>query len=382
MKRIIIYDTTLRDGEQAPGYSMTPSEKLTFAKKLEELGVDVIEAGYPASNRDDFEAVRSIAGSVRKTEISVLARAVKRDIETAWEAVKGAENPRLHIFIPASKIQLKYQLKKTEKEAADIAVSALKLAKTYTGNLQFTAMDATRSDPDYLTELFSRAIDAGATTVNIADTVGFAEPFEFYEMVKRLKESLRGSHRALLSVHCHNDLGLAAGNTLAAVRAGADQVEGTINGIGERAGNAALEEIVTALIIKRESYGAQTGVRAQNLTAVSSLLEEITGIGVQPNKAVTGSNAFAHEAGIHQDGLLKNPETYEIIKPELVGRSEAELIIGKHSGRGGLRSLLKKLGYRLPENEINRLFQRFKESSRSRKTISEDEIIGFMRKVS
>ncbi len=382
MKRIIIYDTTLRDGEQAPGYSMTPGEKLTFARKLEELGVDVIEAGYPASNRDDFEAVQSIAGAVRQAEISVLARAVERDIETAWEAVKKAENPRLHIFIPASNIQLRYQLKKTRAEAADIAVSALRYAGKFTRNIQFTAMDATRSDPDYLAELFRRAIDAGAATVNIADTVGFAEPFDFYETVKRIKESLRGSHRALLSVHCHNDLGLAVSNTLAAVKAGADQVEGTINGIGERAGNAALEEVVTALIIKRESYSAQTGVRACDLTSVSSLLEEITGIGVQPNKAVTGSNAFAHEAGIHQDGLLKNPETYEIIKPELVGRTETELIIGKHSGRRGLRSILLKLGYRLPESEINRLFQQFKKSSLSRKTMSIDEIIGIMRKVS
>jgi 2-isopropylmalate synthase len=382
MKKLVIYDTTLRDGEQAPGFSMTPEEKLKLAGELEDLGVDVIEAGYPASNRDDFEAVQSIARHIRDAEISVLARAVENDIETAWEAVKDAENPRLHIFIPTSDIQLKYQLKKTRSQAADIAISALGHAKKFTHNLQFTAMDATRSDLDFLAGLFSRAIETGATTINIADTVGFAEPFEFYEMIKSLEERVRDREKALLSVHCHDDLGLAVSNTLAAVRAGADQVEGTINGIGERAGNAALEEIITALIIKKESYGAKTGVRAPRLNSVSRLLEEITGIGVQPNKAITGSNAFAHEAGIHQDGLLKNPETYEIIKPELVGRSEAELVPGKHSGRGGLRSYLKELGYTLPESELNRIFQTFKESIQNRKVICEDDIIRFMQRVS
>lgn len=382
MKRIIIYDTTLRDGEQAPGYSMTPSEKLKFAIELEELGVDVIEAGYPASNRDDFEAVRLIADTVRNAEISALARARESDIETAWEAVKGAENPRLHIFIPASKIQLEYQLRKSKSETADIAVSALRFGKKFTQNIQFTAMDATRSDTGFLIELFSKSIEAGAATINIADTVGFSDPFEFYEMIKTLKEKIRGAKKALLSVHCHDDLGLAVSNTLAAVRAGADQVEGTINGIGERAGNAALEEIITALIIKNESYGAETGVRAQRLTAVSRLLEEITGIRVQPNKAITGSNAFAHEAGIHQDGLLKNPETYELIKPELVGMPEAEFVVGKHSGRGGLRNYLKKLGYTLPESEINRIFHKLKDSIQNKKRISEEDIIRVMRKVS
>ncbi len=382
MKRIIIYDTTLRDGEQAPGFSMTPREKLIFARGLEELGVDVMEAGFPASNRDDFEAVRSIARNIRGAEISVLARAVKSDIDTAWEAVKEAENPRLHIFVPASDIQLKYQLNKSRSEAADIALSALSYAKKFTGNIQFTAMDATRSDPLFLADLLSRAIEAGAATINIADTVGFTEPFEFFDMIKTLKGSIRGADKALFSVHCHDDLGLAVSNTLAAVKAGADQVEGTINGIGERAGNAALEEIITALIIKRESYEAETGVRASRLTAVSGLLEEITGIGVQPNKAVTGSNAFAHEAGIHQDGLLKNPETYEIIKPELVGRAEAEFVLGKHSGRGGLHGFLKKRGYTLPEGELNRLFRIFKEGRESKNRISEDDILRIMRKVS
>jgi 2-isopropylmalate synthase len=382
MKKIIIYDTTLRDGEQAPGFTMTPGEKLRFAGKLEEMGVDVIEAGFPASNRDDFEAVRSIARNIRNSEISVLARAVKSDIETAWDAVKEAVNPRLHIFIPTSDIQLKYQMKKSRSEAADIALSALRHAIRFTDNVQFTAMDATRSDPGFLATLFSRAIEAGASTINIADTVGFAEPFEFYEMVKNLKEKIMGSYRAVFSVHCHNDLGLAVSNTLAAVRAGAEQVEGTINGIGERAGNAALEEIITALIIKEKNYGAETGVRAARLTAVSRLLEEITGISVQPNKAVTGSNAFAHEAGIHQDGLVKNRETYELIKPELVGRPETEFVMGKHSGRGGLRSYLEKLGYSLPESELNRLFQEFKDSLQNRKSISEDDIIRFIRKVS
>jgi 2-isopropylmalate synthase len=312
----------------------------------------------------------------------VLARAVKSDIEAAWDAVKEAENPRLHIFIPTSDIQLKYQMKKSRSEAADIALSALRHAIRFTDNVQFTAMDATRSDPGFLASLFSRVIEAGASTINIADTVGFTEPFEFYEMVKNLIEKISGSHRAVFSVHCHNDLGLAVSNTLAAVKAGAEQVEGTINGIGERAGNAALEEVITALIIKRENYGADTGVRAERLTAVSRLLEEITGIGVQPNKAVTGSNAFAHEAGIHQDGLVKNPETYEIIKPELVGRPETEFVMGKHSGRGGLRSYLEKLGYSLPESELNRVFREFKDSLRNSKTISKDDIIRFMRKVS
>jgi 2-isopropylmalate synthase len=382
MKRITIYDTTLRDGEQAPGFTMTPGEKLRIAVELEKMGVDVIEAGFPASNRDDFEAVRSISRRVRNAEISVLARAVKSDIETAWEAVKEAENPRLHIFVPTSDIQLKYQLKKTREEAANIALSALHHAKMFTGNLQFTAMDATRSDPGFLASLLSRAIEAGATTINIADTVGFVEPFEFYEMVKDLKGKIRESHRALFSVHCHNDLGLAVSNTLAAVKAGAEQVEGTINGIGERAGNAALEEVITALIIKKENYGAETGVRAERLTAVSRLLEEITGICVQPNKAVTGSNAFAHEAGIHQDGLVKNRETYEIIKPELVGRPETEFVMGKHSGRGGLRSYLEKMGYSLPESELNQLFQEFKDSLQNRKRITEDDIIRFIREVS
>jgi 2-isopropylmalate synthase len=339
VERIRIFDTTLRDGEQSPGFSMSVSEKIRMAEQLEKLRVDTIEAGYPIASPGEFEAVKKIAENIKKSQISALARANKDDIDSAWEAIKKAENPRIHTFISTSDLHLKYQLRKSREEVLDMAVEAVKRAKYYVEDVEFSAMDATRSDWEYLSQIFEAVIDVGATCLNVPDTVGYAMPNEFGNLIKYLKDNVPNIYKAIISVHCHNDLGLAVANSLSAVINGARQVECTINGIGERAGNTSLEEIVMILYTKKKLVKLNTGIIAHNLYPTSRLLTSITGIGVQPNKAIVGANAFAHESGIHQDGLLKEKTTYEIITPESIGLSKSKIVLGKHSGRHGIFSL-------------------------------------------
>ncbi|MCX5887655.1 MAG: 2-isopropylmalate synthase, partial [Proteobacteria bacterium] len=374
MEKVLIFDTTLRDGEQSPGYSMNITEKLRVARQLEKLGVDIIEAGFPVASEGDFQAVREIARTIRKCQVAGLARAGDMDIDIAWEAIKEAENPRIHTFISTSDIHLKYQLRKTREEVLEMAIRAVKRAKGYTPNVEFSAMDATRSDREYLAAVIEAAIDAGATTVNIPDTVGYAIPSEFGKLIKYLKEKVKNSDRAVFSVHCHNDLGLAVANSLAAVLNGARQVECTINGIGERAGNASMEEIVMILMTRKDSLNLDTGVVSEMIYPSSRLLTMITGVAVQPNKAIVGANAFAHESGIHQDGLLKEKITYEIMTPQSIGMTKSTLVMGKHSGRHAFRDRLKELGYDLSEKDLNQAFKHFKELADKKKEIYDEDI--------
>ncbi|MGA6925715.1 MAG: 2-isopropylmalate synthase, partial [Desulfosarcina sp.] len=356
-ERVKIFDTTLRDGEQSPGASMNTNEKMRLAVQLEKLGVDIIEAGFPAASEGDFEAVSQIARRLKTTEVAGLARANRSDIDLAWSAVQHAAKPRIHTFIATSDIHLTYKLKMTREEVLDAAVDAVKYAKTLTDNVEFSAEDGSRSDRDYLCQVFGAAIEAGATTVNLPDTVGYAIPGEFAELVKYVADHTPNMHRATLSVHCHNDLGLATANTIAAINVGARQAEVTVNGIGERAGNTSMEEVVMALHTRQNLMPFETGIRTEHIFPTSRLVSMITGIMVQPNKAVVGANAFAHEAGIHQDGMLKNPMTYEIMKPETIGLSHNQLVLGKHSGRHALHTHLKGMGYDLSEEELKIVFK-------------------------
>jgi 2-isopropylmalate synthase len=372
-ERVIIFDTTLRDGEQSPGASMNAAEKLRLAGQLEKLGIDVIEAGFPAASEGDFEAVSQIAGRMKRTEVAGLARANRNDIDRAWQAVRHAARPRLHTFIATSDIHLQYKLKMGRDEVVQAAVAAVRHAKSLTDNVEFSAEDGSRSDRDYLCRVFEAAIAAGATTVNLPDTVGYALPDEFGGLVRYIRQHTPNIHQAVLSVHCHNDLGLATANTLAAIHAGARQAEVTINGIGERAGNTSLEEVVMALHTRANLMQIATQVRTEFIYPTSRLVSMITGIMVQPNKAIVGANAFAHEAGIHQDGMLKNPMTYEIMKPESIGLSASTLVLGKHSGRHALRTQLKDLGYDLSDEELNLVFAKFKElADKKKKVVNED----------
>ncbi len=373
-ERVIIFDTTLRDGEQSPGASMNAAEKLRLATQLEKLGVDAIEAGFPAASKGDLEAVRAIASKLERAEVTALARATKNDIDLAWEAIKGARKPRIHTFLATSDIHMKYKLNMSKDEVLKASVEAVKYAKSFTNNVEFSAEDGSRSDRDFLCKVFEAVIEAGATTVNLPDTVGYAVPDEFREMVRYVMTHTPNIGRAVLSVHCHNDLGLATANSLAALKAGARQVEVTVNGIGERAGNASLEEIVMALYTRKEHLGLETGINTTEIYPTSRLVSMITGIIVQPNKAVVGANAFAHEAGIHQDGVLKNALTYEIMRPEVVGLSSNRLVLGKHSGRHAFRDKLAQLGYDLTDEEVDRLFARFKELADKRKEIVDEDI--------
>lgn len=359
-KRIFVYDTTLRDGEQSPGASMNSDKKLRMARQLKKLGVDIIEAGFPVSSQGEFDAVRRVAGEVRGVEIAAIARAIKADIDRAWEAIEHAEKPRLHVFISSSDIHLKYQLKKSRDEVLRAACKAVKYASAYTSNVEFTAMDSTRAERDFLCELLGAAIDSGAQTVNIADTVGYAVPEEFGALVAYLVGHVRNIDGVPLSVHCHDDLGLAVANTLTAVKNGARQVKCTINGIGERAGNAALEEVVMAIETRKAFFAAATGIRTEHIYETSQLLTHITGINVQPNKAIVGANAFAHESGIHQDGLLKQKSTYEIIKPQSVGAPAVRFVLGKHSGRHAIEERLKNLSHDLTTENIDNIYHQFK----------------------
>ena len=372
--RIFIFDTTLRDGEQSPGFSMNMDEKLHFADQLVKLGVDIIEAGFPRSSQGDFDAVRRIAGRVKGAQVAGLARANFDDIDTAWEALKGAENPRIHTFISSSDIHIEYQLKKTREQVLEQAVAAVKRACSYTSNVEFSPMDATRSDRDYLARMVEAVIEAGAATVNIPDTVGYSIPSEFHDLIAFLFEHVKNIHRAVISVHCHNDLGLAAANALAAIQAGARQVECTVNGIGERAGNTSLEEIVMAIKTRANLFSVTTGINTKQIMATSKLLTHITGVAVQPNKAIVGANAFAHESGIHQDGVLKNAMTYEIMNPEDVGIGRSNIVLGKHSGRHAVIERLKFLGYDLSNEELERFFKYFKALADAKKQIFDEDL--------
>lgn len=333
MRKIDIFDTTLRDGEQAAGINLNTAEKLEIARQLERFGATIIEAGFPASSPGDFEAVQRIANTVKNSTVTGLARTVTKDIDTSWEALKGAEQPHIHIFLATSPIHMNYKLKKSPEEVVELAVDAVKYARKKFPLVQWSAEDAFRSDPDFLVHIVNKVIAAGATTINIPDTVGYATPVEYGALFKYLKENVTGIDKVKLSAHCHNDLGMATANTIAAIENGADQIEGTINGIGERAGNVALEEIAVALHIRKDIYGFDTDVNLQEIKRTSQLVSQLTGVVIQPNKAIVGKNAFAHESGIHQDGMLKNPETYEIITPELIGEKAVPLALGKHSGR-------------------------------------------------
>ena len=372
--RVIIFDTTLRDGEQSPGASMNAAEKLRLAIQLEKLGVDVLEAGFPAASDGDLEAVAQIAGRLKKTEVAGLARTSRSDIDRAWKAIQHAAKPRIHTFIATSDIHLKYKLKMTRDEVVERAVDAVKYAKSFTDNVEFSAEDGSRSDRDYLCRVFEAAITAGATTVNLPDTVGYAVPEEYADMVRYIIGHTPNIGKAVLSVHCHNDLGLATANTIEAIRAGARQAEVTINGIGERAGNTSLEEVVMALHTRSNWLPIDTNIRTEFIHPTSRLVSMITGIIVQPNKAIVGANAFAHEAGIHQDGVLKNPMTYEIMRPETIGLSANKLVLGKHSGRHALRDHLKDLGYDLSDEELNLIFTKFKELADKKKHVVDEDL--------
>ncbi len=373
-ERVVIFDTTLRDGEQSPGASMNTAEKLRLAIQLERLGVDVIEAGFPAASPGDFEAVRAISGKIRNSQVAALARATKEDIDKAWGSVREAVRPRVHTFIATSDIHLEHKLKMSREQVVKAAVEAVSYARSMTDNVEFSAEDGSRSDPDFLCKIFGAVIEAGATTVNLPDTVGYAMPDEFGQLVAHVRKNTPGMDRVILSVHCHNDLGLATANSLAGLRNGARQAEVTINGIGERAGNTSLEEVVMGIYTRREHIGLTTTVHTKEIHATSRLVSMITGLVVQPNKAVVGANAFAHEAGIHQDGVLKNRMTYEIMEPEIVGLSTNRLVLGKHSGRHAFRQKLASLGYDLSDEDLNRVFERFKELADKRKEILDEDI--------
>lgn len=373
-KRIKIFDTTLRDGEQSPGASMNIEEKLAVARQLARLKVDVIEAGFPISSPGDFEAVKLVAQEVKGPTIAGLCRATFGDIDRAWDALQYAKKPRIHTFIATSDIHLEHKLKKSRAEVLDAAVAAVKHAKACCEDVEFSAEDAVRSDFDYLCQVVEAVIAAGATTVNIPDTVGYAIPDEYGKLIAALIKKVPNIKQCTVSVHCHNDLGLAVANSLAAVRAGAGQVECTINGIGERAGNAALEEVVMALHTRRDLFGKTTGINTKEIHRASRLVSDLTGLVVQANKAVVGKNAFAHEAGIHQHGVLQERRTYEIMDAESVGLAESTLVLGKHSGRHAFEARLKELGFQLSKDDLDRAFGRFKEVADKKKEVFDEDL--------
>ncbi len=372
MRIIRIFDTTLRDGEQSPGASMNVEEKIQVAKQLVRLGVDIIEAGFPIASPGDFEAVRRISSEVRGAVIAGLARAREEDIKRAWEAVKDAPKKRIHTFHSTSDIHLKYQFRVSREEALKRSVEMVRLARSFVKDVEFSPMDATRTGIGYLLDVVEAVVEAGASTVNIPDTVGYTTPAEFGAMIKAIKDRIGG--KAVISVHCHNDLGLAVANSLEAIANGAGQVECTINGIGERAGNCSMEEVVMGLKTRRDFYRADTKINTKEIIRTSRLVTRITGIPVQPNKAIVGANAFAHESGIHQDGLLKEKMTYEIIRPETIGLHHTELVLGKHSGRHAFKTRLKELGYELSPEEVETAFKKFKHLADQKKDIFDEDI--------
>jgi len=377
-----IFDTTLRDGEQSPGVNLSAHEKVLIAEQLVRLGVDIIEAGFPISSPGDLEAVRQVANTVKGVVVAALARANKADIDAAWEAVKGAEQPMIHTFISTSDLHIHYKLRKTRDEVLEAAEQAVRYAKQFTEEVEFSAEDASRTDPDYLCKVYEVAINAGATVINVPDTVGYAEPNEFSALIRTLYERVPNIHKAVVSVHCHDDLGLATANTLAAIREGVGQVEVTINGIGERAGNTSLEEVVMALATKPAAFNnRKTRINTRELVPTSKLVSQLTGMVVQPNKAIVGANAFAHEAGIHQDGVLKNPLTYEIMTPESVGWQNSKIVLGKHSGRHGFASRLSEMGIQLSQEELDIAYNQFKRLTDERKHITDDDLVNLIKSV-
>ena len=379
MEKIIIFDTTLRDGEQAPGASLNPQEKLEIAHALSDLGVDVIEAGFPISSQGELASVKQIAKAIKGAVICGLARAIKADIDAAYEAVKYAKHPRIHVFLATSKIHMQYKLKKAEDEILRLAVEFTKYAKRMCEDVEFSPEDASRTEKDFLFRVVEAVIDAGATTVNIPDTVGYTDPDEFGSLINAIKENVPNIHKATISVHCHNDLGLAVANSLEAVKNGARQVECTINGIGERAGNASMEEIVMSIRTRRDIFdNVDTQIKTTSIYKVSRLVSKLTGFVVAPNKAIVGGNAFRHESGIHQDGVLKERSTYEIIKPEDVGFTGTGIVLGKHSGRHALSERLKDLGFVLSIEQLNTVNERFKALADKKKTIFDDDLISIV----
>ena len=381
MDVVRIFDTTLRDGEQSPGFSMNTDEKIRMAKQLAALNVDIIEAGFPISSKGDLEAVQAVAKEVRTVPIAALARAKKQDIDAAIEALKPAASSRLHVFLATSDLHLQVKLNMTREQALEAITSMIRYGRQHVGEVEFSAEDAGRTDIDYLCEVCKSAVEAGATILNLPDTVGYAVPEEYGEMFRRIRTHLDDDPKVTLSAHCHDDLGLAVSNSLAAVRAGVRQIECTINGIGERAGNASLEEIAVALAVRKENFGAKTNINLSQLFPASRLLTEITGAQVAPNKAVVGANAFAHEAGIHQDGIIKNPLTYEIISPETVGVPSRSLVLGKHSGRNALRTTLKDLGYDATDAELAEVYRRVTALADQSKTVSMRNIVAIAHEV-
>lgn len=381
MDRIQIFDTTLRDGEQSPGFSMNRQEKLLLARQLEELGVDVIEAGFPIASPGDLEGVRAVAGEIKNCRVAALARARQEDVDAALLALALAAKPRLHIFLATSDLHLKHKLRISRSEAFDQIIQMVRFGSERCEEVEFSAEDASRTDIDFLRQVSLAAAEAGARIINLPDTVGYSTPEEYGEIFRRVREHLSAHPDVILSAHCHNDLGLAVANSLAAIGAGARQLECTINGIGERAGNASLEEIVVALHVRQARYDATTNITLDKIFATSRLLTKITGVSVPPNKAVVGANAFAHEAGIHQDGILKNPLTYEIIVPEKVGVPARQLVLGKHSGRSALRARLEDLGYKTSEAELAECYRTAIDRADTAKQLSDRDLLAIIHQV-
>ncbi len=372
--KIYIFDTTLRDGEQAPGIHLNVKEKLEIAEQLSRLNIDIIEAGFPISSESDFEAVKEVSKRVKGRAVAALARANDRDIDSAGEALKGAEQPVIHTFISSSDIHLEHQFKKTREQALEMAGRAVKRSRQYTDIVEFSAMDATRSDWDFLCRMFSIAIKNGAGVLNVPDTVGYALPDEFSKLIDHIYANVEGIENITLSVHCHNDLGLAVANSLMAVQHGARQIECAVNGIGERAGNASLEEVAMIIDTRKKDLGVYTDIKTEEIVRTSSIVKSLTGYVIAPNKAIVGKNAFAHEAGIHQDGMLKDRSTYEIIRPEDIGLMESKLILGKHSGRHAFIKRLEEIGIKISEEDLEKAFERFKSLAEKKGAINEQDL--------
>ena len=372
--KILIFDTTLRDGEQSAGIGLTKSEKLEIAHQLKELNVDIIEAGFPASSPGDFESVIEISKEIKGPTIAALARCVPSDVDAAWEAIKNAENPRIHVFVNSSDIQIINQLKKNREEVLDMAVYCVEQAKKYCSDVEFSPMDASRTDMDFLYQLIEATVKAGATTINIPDTVGYTMPWEFKQRIEDIINNVPGMNDVVTSVHCHNDLGLSVANSLAAITAGARQIEGCINGLGERAGNAALEEVIMAINTREDLLNVSTDINTKQIYKTSRLVSDITGFPVQPNKAIVGANAFRHASGIHQDGVIKSKSTFEIMDPESIGLTGNSLVLSKLSGRAGLKSRLEDLGYILNKEELDKTFEDFKNLADKKKEVTNQDL--------
>ncbi|KMJ58397.1 2-isopropylmalate synthase [Bacillus sp. LL01] len=378
MRKVDIFDTTLRDGEQSAGVNLHPHEKLEIAIQLEKYGVDIMEAGFPASSYGDFQAVQQIARTVKKSRVVGLARSIKSDIDAVYEAVKDAEKNGVHVFLATSPIHMEHKLKKKPKEVVEAAVQAVEYAKRYFDHVQWSAEDATRSEWPFLAHIIEKVIDAGANVINLPDTVGYTTPLEYAQLITYIREHVPNIHKVKLSAHCHDDLGMAVSNSLSAIQSGVDQIEGTINGIGERAGNASLEEIIVALQIRKDVYEVETNIDLKQTVRTSNLVSKLTGMIVPQNKAVVGANAFAHESGIHQDGVLKNKSTYEVINPEMVGLHSNKMVLGKHSGSHAFKQRCEELGLFLNEEEGKKLFKAFKDLTAKKKEVTEDDIFALM----